>query len=147
MFIHPITEYIHACECVLVSERALASTVCLCVCVCDTSHLHVSAAHSYKQNSGIHKVLKSRGLARRLWLQLSPWQRQPVERLCLRAPFIDGRSNAFISSRANASISLAQLMSSSSMGNTFCECSKWGSKGVENKNRGRCLEDQTKKEN
>lgn len=36
MFIHPITEYIHACECVLVSERALASTVCLCVCVCDT---------------------------------------------------------------------------------------------------------------
>lgn len=96
---------IYPCMWVCFGVRTCSCKHSLLVCV--TSHLHVSAAHSYKRNSRVHKVLKSWGLARRLWLQLSPWQRQPVERLCLRAPFIVGRSNVFISSRANASISLA----------------------------------------
>lgn len=61
-----------------------------CVYVCVTANLHVRAAH-YKQNSGVHKVLKSQGLKRRLWLQLSPWQRQLEECLCWRAPFIVSR--------------------------------------------------------
>lgn len=115
----------------------------MCVYVFATAHLHVSAAHSYKRNSGVQKVLKSWGLARRLWLQLSPWQRQPVERLRLRVSFIIGRFTAFISSRANTSISQAQLMSFWSMGNIFYEWSKWGFKEVEYKRHGRCLESQT----
>lgn len=31
------------------------------------------------------KALESVGLARRLWLQLSPWQERPAERLCSSA--------------------------------------------------------------
>lgn len=35
----------------------------------------VCVAHCYKWKSAVQKVLKSRGLAKRLWLQLSPWQK------------------------------------------------------------------------
>lgn len=85
----------------------------VCVFVCQTAHLHVRATRSKKPNSVIQKVFKFLGLTRRLWLQLSPWQRQPVESLCLKASSIISGFTAFISSRANTSINPLQCHSQS----------------------------------
>lgn len=57
----------HVCVCVVwcysKPANALASMDRFCVCVCVTAHLHVSAAHFYKRNSGPQKGAEILGIS------------------------------------------------------------------------------------